>query len=266
MGNFNYGFLFDDMTWSYSRICTFVDCRYKFFLKYISKCEGIDKFFASYGSFMHKIIENYYRGIFSKETMLTAFLGGFSSQVRGIRPNDKIVGNYISSGIEYLKSFRPFPYEMVDVEKRIEFEIDGLKFVVIIDFIGKKDGKYYIIDNKSRDLKPRSKRTKPTKNDITLDKMLRQLYLYAAAVQHEYGELPEALCFNCFRTGVFIVEPFNEEAYHETLKWAKDEILKIKDSDDFYPSYEYFPCSFICDVSNECCYFDMARDDRRNHY
>ena len=37
----------------------------------------------------------------------------------------------------------------------------------VVDVLGQDDdGEYIIIDNKSRDLKPRSNREKPTMNDI----------------------------------------------------------------------------------------------------
>lgn len=52
-------------------------------------------------------------------------------------------------------------YSMVDVEKRVDFDIDGIRFVGYIDYLGiDDDGEFHIIDNKSRDLKPRSGRKK----------------------------------------------------------------------------------------------------------
>ena len=76
--------LIEDMTWSYSRIKCFEDCPYRFYLKYISRCKEIPQFYASYGSFMHKLIEEFYKGIITKEEMLTKFLFGFQENVIGI--------------------------------------------------------------------------------------------------------------------------------------------------------------------------------------
>lgn len=263
MGDVSYLPLIEDMVWSYSRIESFDDCPYRFFLKYISKCEETDKFYATYGSFMHKLIERYYRGELSRDEMLMEFLTGFSSNVKGMRPQESTVQKYIKCGVEYLSSFQPFKYNMVDVEKRVDFEIDGLKFVGYIDYLGELDCEYYIIDNKSRDLKPRSGRKKPTAKDRELDDMLKQLYIYAAAIKQEYGKFPKALCFNCFRTGVFIEEPFDEVAYNEAIAWAKTKIDEIKAADDFYPNREFFSCLYICGVSDECVYDKTAREGRR---
>lgn len=263
MGDVSYLPLIEDMVWSYSRIEAFENCPYRFFLKYISKCDDTAKFFSSYGSFMHKLIENYYKGALPASNMVSEFLTGFQDNVVGERPSESIVLKYIKSGVDYLSSFQPFDFETVAVEKRVDFEIKGQKFVGYIDYLGRKNGDLYIIDNKSRDLKPRSKRKKPTVKDLELDSMLKQLYIYAAAVKQEYGEFPKALCFNCFRTGVFIEEPFDKNAYDEAIEWAINEIETIKTTDDFYPNIEFFPCRYICGVSDDCIYNQMAFGERR---
>ena len=190
--------------------------------------------------------------------MLTKFLFDFQTEVKGERPKASPVSKYIQCGVEYLRGFSPFPYKMVDVERKVEFEIGGKKFIGFIDYLGEKDGEYYIIDNKSRELKPRSKRTKPTVKDQELDEMLKQLYLYAAAVKQEYGKFPKALCFNCFKNGVFIEEPFSEKVFSETIEWFLKTIDNIADENDFLPYLDYFSCKNICGVKNECCYYELG--------
>lgn len=250
--------LIEDMTWSYSRIKCFEDCPYRFYLKYISGCKEVPQFYASYGSFMHKLIEEFYRGKLTKEEMLTKFLFDFQTEVKGERPKESTVSKYIQCGVEYLRTFSPFPYKMIDVEKKVKFEINGKKFIGFIDYLGEKDGEYYIVDNKSRELKPRSKRAKPTVKDQELDEMLKQLYLYAAAVKQEYGKFPKALCFNCFKNGVFIEEPFSEKVFSETIEWFLKTIDNIADENDFLPYLDYFSCKNICGVKDECCYYELG--------
>ena len=247
------------MVWSYSRIKTFDDCPYRFFLKYISECESVDKFYASYGLFMHELIEGYYKNRLTKEEMAAEFLSGFSSKVLGDRPSESIVKKYICCGLDYLKDFKPFDYNTVAVEKNVDFKIEGMNFVARIDYIGEKDGKYYIVDNKSRDLKNRSKRKKPTATDVELDNMLRQLYIYSAAFKEMYGEFPSALCFNCFKNNTFIVEEFKMDEYIKTIEWAKRKIRDIRESETFDPNIEFFSCKYICDVSNDCIYNQYSR-------
>ena len=252
----------DGFVWSYSRIECFCDCPYRFFLKYFAGVKEKPLFYSSYGSFIHKLIEQYYKGALTKDEMVTKFLTDFSKEVRGTRPQESTVTKYIQCGCEYLRSFQPFRFNMIDVEKRVEFNIDGTPFVGFIDYLGEEDGELVIVDNKSRDLKPRSKRAKPTLKDQELDSMLKQLYIYSAAVKQEYGKFPKLLCFNCFRTGTFIEEPFNEDAYNAAIEWAKKQVEDIKDADDFYPQIDYFSCNFICGVDKECEYYESYKSQR----
>ncbi len=204
---------------------------------------------------MHKLIELYYRGELTKEEMSSKFLLDFQTEVKGERPQASTVEKYIRSGLEYLNSFKPFPYKMVDVEKKIKFEISGVPFVGVIDYLGEKDGELYIVDNKSRDLKPRSRRAVPTGKDKELDSMLKQLYVYSEAIKSEFGIYPKALCFNCFKSGAFIEEPFDPDAHKSALEWVEKSIEDIKDTEIFYPRIDFFTCNNLCGLKDECCYY-----------
>lgn len=265
MGNICYKPLIEDMVWSYSRADTFEDCPHRWFLRYIKGHKDIDMFYASYGKFMHKLIEQYYRGEITKEQMLRRYYADFRTEVVGYRPKESIVKSYIDGGADYLRSFSEFPFNMVDVERYVEFSIDGIPFVGYIDYVGEKDGEFYIVDNKSRNMKPRSKRKKPTKNDAEIDKMLRQLYIYSVAIEQTYGKLPKALCLNCFRSGTFIEEPFDNDAFENAKQWAVGVVRKAEQEQDFNPVMNMFGCFWICGVHNHCeSYINDAEERRWN--
>lgn len=207
---------------------------------------------------MHKLLEMHYKGLLTKEEMQIKFLFDFQKEVQGERPSESIVRKYIDAGLSYLKSFNPVPYNIIGVEKKVEFQIGDSNFVGFIDLLGEKDGDLFIIDNKSRDLKPRSKRSKPTVKDQELDEMLVQLYIYASAVQQEFGKYPKSLCFNCFKSNTFIEEPFRENKFREAVRWAEENIGSIKNSEEFPPYLDYFGCRYICDVCSQCDYLEMG--------
>ena len=259
MGEINYEPIIKDMTWSYSRIKAFDDCPYRWYLRYIRKLHGKDMFFSSYGSFMHKLIEMYYRDGKNPQELCRIYLQDFRNQVVGFAPNKTVFGNYFKKGLQYLKEIRPFPYDMIAVEKRVDFKLGDIPFVGYIDFLGEKDGNFYIVDNKSRVLKPRSNRNKPTKTDLELDEYLKQLYLYSAAVEQEYGVKPSALCFNCFRTPVLIEETFSEQAYTKAKQWLFDKVKEITVETDFRPDVEYFKCTHLCEMNEFCEYYRLAK-------
>lgn len=264
MGDISYRPLIDDMTWSYSRLKTFEDCPHCFFLKYIKGYQDESKFYASYGKFIHKLIERYYNGIYTKRELLSEFLVKFPNEVTGYRPGASTVSKYIDAACIYFKNFQPFPYRFLAVEKEVEFKIDDYNFVGIVDYLGVDDDESMIIvDNKSRDLSPRSGKLKPTLKDKELDEMLRQLYIYAIAIEQEYGEKPQTLGFNCFKAGTFIKEKFDIQKYEEAKQWALNTIKRIEDTDEFEPNESYFYCNYICGVCNHCEYYLEARKERR---
>lgn len=225
-------------------------------MKYICNLPEAPQFYSSYGSFMHKILEAFYKGEMKKEDLYTHFLCGFSGSVQGERPSDTVVSNYIEQGSAYLKTFRPFELNTVAVEKKYDFDLGGFRFTGFVDYIGEKDGELYVVDHKSKALKPRSKRGKPTKNDEDIDLTLRQLYLYAEAIRQEYGKLPAKLCINCFRNGNLIEEDFDEKAHAAAINWAKESVEAVISAEAFPPHIEFFPCKYICGLSDECCYWD----------
>ena len=212
-------------------------------------------FYSTFGSFVHEIFRKYFNGECSKEDMLTEFISGFSDNVYGYRPQPSTVEKYINSVVNYLENFHGFGLETVGVEKHVVFDLNGIKMQGYIDLIAKDDqDRLYVIDHKSRDLKPRSNRKKPTANDIELDDMLRQLYIYAGAIKEEYGRFPDFLCFNCYRNGEFIITPFDEARYNKVCEEVARDVELIMDEDRFCPSVEYYKCRFLCGFSNDCIY------------
>lgn len=131
MGEISYAPLIEDMVWSYSRIKAFDDCPYRWYLKYIRHLHGKDMFFSDYGSFVHKLIELYFLGEKTRDELCDIYLREFKSRVKGRAPNPKVFGNYFKSGLNYIRNIAPFPYNMVAVEKRVDFNMNGIPLSLI---------------------------------------------------------------------------------------------------------------------------------------
>lgn len=257
MGEDIYKPLIEDMTWSYSRLEAFDSCPYRWYLQYLHypKLKKQKKFYAEYGLLMHDVLENYFKGLMTKEKAAVSFMTRFHGATDvGGKPKANVVTNYFKRGVEYLKNLQPMKFEMVAVEERVDFDLGGHPFTGRIDFLGMENGEYVVVDNKSRDLKQRSGRKEPTVKDKELDSMLKQLYIYSKGVEEKFGKLPVKLCFNCFKNGVFIEEPFDEGAYHKAIDWATNKMKEIADTEEFYPNGDFFTCRYLCDYSKECCY------------
>lgn len=246
-----------DMTWSYSRLSSFEDCPYRWYLKYLRGLQGGRRFFSDYGSFMHKIIEEYLTGGLQKSELVPYYLTNFAQEVCPPAPSYAVFCSYFEQGLQYLRREELLPYrEPLAVEQKFSFDIDGFQFVGIVDLLA-RDGALVLVDNKSRALKLRSGKSKPTKADEELDAYLRQLYLYSVPIKHRFGEYPARLEFNCFRTGQLISEPFDPEKLEEAKRWALDRIQTITDNEDWSPNIEFFKCRYICELSDECEFFQL---------
>lgn len=250
--------------WSYSRMSSFDDCPYKWYLKYLCGEKGKDMFFAQYGTFVHELLADFYEGKFTADETYLRYIRGFKSQVNVYYPNRNVWRRYFENGADYLKNLSmPADRKVVGVEKEVHFEVDGVPFIGFIDRLDQfEDGSFAIVDHKSRILKPRSGRKKPTKSDEELDKYLRQLYLYSRYLEQEMGVLPAKLCINSFRSGTFIEEPFHEEVYREVLKWAVGEVRRIEQEEEFEAKPEYFKCNHLCEVGL-CDYYKLSPENKK---
>lgn len=215
-------------------------------------------FFSGYGSFIHKLIELHLRGLLSKEELAVSYLSGFKRHVTAHAPNQKIFKSYFEQGYAYLSNIH-FPYPSpIGVEQKVDFSVGGKPFTGVIDCIADDNG-LVILDNKSRALKPRSVRKKPTASDTELDTYLRQLYLYSIPIEQLYHAYPSRLEINCFRTRQLISEPFLRDELEKVKAWAIQSVEIITDNEDWPPKLDYWKCRYICDLSDDCCYFQINK-------
>lgn len=216
-------------------------------------------FFSDYGLFMHEIIAEYLSGGLRRDELAGYYLANFKSRVSAAAPNPGIFSSYFEQGLSYLKSVEPLEVRPLAVEQEVCFSVDGVPFTGFIDCVAESDSGLVVIDHKSRALKPRSKRKKPTQMDRELDDYLRQLYLYSVAVRDLYGEYPEELRFNCFRTNTVIRERFREDALERTKVWALGSIRKIEKNKEWPPDMDYWKCRYLCGHKEHCEYFQSNR-------
>lgn len=251
----NYAPVIDDMTWSYSRIRSFYDCKYKWYLKYIRMVHGEKLFFSSYGSFVHKILEEYYKGNITNTEAVSMYLSKYMECVVPLAPNRTVAKNYFEEGFNHIANIGPIKYTPIMIEQEVSFCVDKYSFVGYVDYVGLCDGGIAIVDHKSRNLKPRKFGKKKTRSEIELEQYLMQLYIYSIPISRITGESVKSLCFNCFRSNVFIDEPFMDEELSKSKEWLVSSISEIKEESEFKPSPDYFKCTYLCDVHNECEYF-----------
>lgn len=253
-----YDFLIDSMTWSFSRLTCYEECPYRFFQKYIASVDSSNVWFMSFGSYVHKILAEFFAGEVNREESVQQFLVGFNTEVDGIRPSVDVVLNFFSDTLNYLKSITKRDWETLYVERGVDFKVRSYAFTGFIDLeVADSDGKLWLVDHKSHKLKNRSKRSKPTKSDDELDRFMRQLYLYSIPFKETHDKYPDYLAFNCYRTGELVYEPFDIKKLERTEDWACSLIERIRADEKFNSNLDYFMCKNLCECKHDCEYLEL---------
>lgn len=251
----------DGMTWSFSRVNTYKECPYQFYLKYIEKNEnGISNFYAELGHFMHEILEGILLGKIALEDAAEYF--------------DEYVDKCVFSEIK--KSTGEKAYEAcidylatTDLEMLDGYDIEGVELKCVYDFresthyIGyidlllrhKTNGYYVVVDHKSSayPFRKDGSGVLKSKEGIFQD-YKRQAYLYSRYVYEHYGKYPRYIWWNHFKDQKIAKIDFNIDEYNEAMKWFGDTIDQIYQDNDFLPDMSYVKCNVLCDFREECEY------------
>lgn len=57
----------------------------------------------------------------------------------------------------------------------------------------------------------------------------------------------------------FIEEPFLEKNYEGAKQWLAEMISEIRQESDFKPSCEFFKCTHLCEMQDECEYYQLMK-------
>ena len=270
-------FILDTMTWSFSRLNSFYNCQYEWYLHYVQCNKSENGFFGEYGSLIHKILEKYEKGELSLFELNQYYEDHFDADVPHNAPPNKFVDirqSYYEKGMDYFDNIDLDlgKYEVLGVEKKVEFTIVGKDFVGYIDLLvrDKETGEIIIIDHKSASIKI-LKNGNISKSDQQhfLD-FKRQLYLYGIQVLKEYGTVSK-LKWNMFKDQKWIEIPWVQSEYEEAIQWAEDTLKLIESEKEWSPKQDFYYCNYLCGQRNHACEYKpqpvskkVEEDDR--HY
>ena len=216
----------DKMTWSFSRLQSWENCKYGWFLSYIEKREGEQNGWAEAGSLGHSLLEDYALGKLKADQLEYEWLLRYDEEVTSPFANFVINlhEHYKYKVAKYLKIFKGFSGDVQDVELEFLYNLpDGSKFKGFIDLISKKDDELLCVDHKISKKFTRKK----------LKDKQKQIQMYAPAMKDKYGEYPTKGIFHFFQTGEILKVDITEETISDAMKWATDTIEEIKTSETF---------------------------------
>ena len=168
-----------DITWSASRLKTYLECKRKYYYKYIQKIQAKKEEELNEGAFLHSLLDHLYRSkesYDSKEEMqknldiLLDKLLPFDDAKTAYQKllwKEKLKG-FVSSQIEHFKA----DWKVVEREKEFQGDIGGLRFKGRIDRIDQNATHTLVLDYKSGSTKEANK----TKNLENLTDLQMSIY------------------------------------------------------------------------------------------
>ena len=238
--------------YSYSTLTLFETCPYAFYLEKVEGVDVLDNAFAQHGTLCHELIEEWANGNLKAGDLAGEYEARYPVMVTASFPKFLAKGNYkqaaFEKGLAYFENFNKFEgYEIIAAEQPFETDLNGRRFVGVIDLILRSEaGDTIICDHKSKSLNSFKKSEKT---------MYRQQYLYSKPYYEKYGEFPKYLMFNLFQDDVKVMKPFDKAAYNDTLDWANRTIDKIENCGilEFLETKKKdLFCTSICSVRNAC--------------
>lgn len=261
-----------EMTWSFSRLDSFDECKYAWKLHYLDGNKDCGSCFSDFGLFSHKLLERLEKGELDIFTLPMEYKKEFNNYVVHDFPKTKygdMRDSYYDKGLSYFSSLTTEldDKKILGVEEKVEFSILDKPFVGFIDLRYKDaDGKMVFEDHKSSSMKL-LKSGKPSKTYQNKMKHYEyQQYLYTIPFVGN-GVKVDRLRWNFLKEGFHYEIPWTEEGYNEALDWAKNTLKSIESADNFdveyvtrntndgqkiEPKQGYMWCHFICGMRDFC--------------
>lgn len=235
--------------YSFSKLSAWWTCPYGYYQRYIEHKAGIGNAFASFGTFVHELMEKYAKGEAELWDLPQMYEWQFDTAVPEKFPYNKFVDlrdSYYAQGLNFLKTFEGYEgLKILGVEEEFVIPIDDWQFNGFIDLVFQdKDGRLIIRDYKSK---------ASFKNEDEKYKYARQLYLYSLYVKEKYGRYPDELQFLMFRKQKDPVRiAFNSNDLEESLQWAKDTVRIIRNAFDYPAQCDDFYAENLCNHREYC--------------
>lgn len=208
---------------------------------------------------MHGILERLFKKEISPMDALNYFADNFDDTLADF-DNEKLKGKKFDAGLLYWQNMADrfddliANMEILGVEKRVDFQYKGHKYMGRIDllFRDKRDGALIVCDHKSAASVIGKKGQVLKSEKKKLDGYVKQMALYSYPIIQEYGEEPKFWLWNFFNDGVVYKRPFSKKEMQDALDWSVETIKAIERDETFAANRQFFYCSKLCDFRESC--------------
>lgn len=263
----SYEFILDTMTWSFSRLTSFDQCKYGWKRHYIDCEDGENNFAAENGLAVHQTLEEYLNGKIDPWDLPATYDEKFNELVVHDAPANKYVDlaeKTYTECREYFENFQGLDpkYEVLGVELQENFKVGDYNFIGFIDALlrDRETGEITISDHKSHKISRLKNNNLSKKDKEYFELYKKQMYLYAVPVIKEYGRV-DYLRWNLFRSMDEYIIPFKQSEYEESISWATKKIEEIKLETGFDMCDSGYYCHNLCDYRYSCSNTEIMGDE-----
>lgn len=258
----SFDFIIDNIVYSYSSVSNFENCKYGFKLTYIDALPRKNNFFAEFGLLVHECFEKYFLGEVDAFDLPSYYEDNFDQIVKTPPPPYPLnmLETYKAKCLEYFNNFsiERDDYEVILVEDKIEFSINGVAYVAKPDLVlkNKKTGRISMVDYKtSNPFWFDKKKGKEVIDNAKIAGYHKQTYMYTYALKIGRNIQADEITLLFPRAGREITIPWEEEKEKEVIDWLTKTVEKIKNEEEFpYNNSSAYFCDNLCSVRAYCEY------------
>lgn len=255
-------FIVDNIRFSYSSASTFSTCPYSWKLTYLDALPRENNFYAEFGTLVHECFEKF----FNKELEAFELSNHYATRYSEIvKSNPSTVGfalteKYKEQGFNFFNnfSFELNKYDVILVEGKIEFDLNGAMFVAKPDLVlrDKETKKNILYDYKTSAPIRIDKRTnKEIVDKSKIEGYYKQMYTYTYALREHMSTPIDSIRLLFPRLDRIIETPWSKEKEDSSIEWISDIIGNIKSSEEFpYNNSNNYFCNNLCSVRKFCEY------------
>ena len=261
------------VTYSHSRLSTFEQCPFKFKLRYIDKIKpDVESSIESHlGSVVHNTLEWIYieaqkNNLPTIEEVIKYYSENWEENYKEgtlIVRKDLTIKDYFNKGVKFLIDYyvkhQPFSDGTLELEKKINLDLDGTGKYKIQGFVDRlvfneKTNEYEIHDYKTAN-------SLPSEDKIATD---RQLALYSIAIKELFGQHHDVLLtWHYLAHNMKICSRRTNEELEQLKKDIINLIDKIEITEEF-PAQKTVLCGW-CEFKSMCPHFGGKIEEQRKN-
>lgn len=180
--------------YSFSRLSTFKNCEYEYWLNYVKKLPKLQNCYGDIGGIVHDLVQSIQRNEITNEQAIEEFNQNLLrlELIGRVFPSDKVKQNFTECITHFFNNYKVVEAEKFEIEREIYTQI-GERNIVILGYL---DILYHFKDDV---IEIQDYKTSTMFSAKDLPEKSRQLVLYAYALRKDYNIEVTSIKFNMLK-------------------------------------------------------------------